>query len=204
MDLVSLAVRSIFVENILLAYFLGMCSFLAISKRVQTATGLGMAVIFVQTITVPANWAIRRFFLDPGALAWTGVDALAALDLSFLTFICFIAVIASLVQLVEMILDRFFPPLYQSLGIFLPLITVNCAILGGSLFMVERAYGFAESVVFGVSSGAGWALAIVAMAAIRKKLRYSNIPAGLRGLGITMIMTGLMAMAFMIFAGIDL
>lgn len=203
MDLVSLAVRSIFVENILLAYFLGMCSFLAISKRVQTATGLGMAVIFVQTITVPANWAIRRFFLDPGALAWTGVDALAALDLSFLTFICFIAVIASLVQLVEMILDRFFPPLYQSLGIFLPLITVNCAILGGSLFMVERSYGFTESVVFGVSSGAGWALAIVAMAAIRKKLRYSNIPAGLRGLGITMIMTGLMAMAFMIFAGID-
>lgn len=204
MDLVSLAVRSIFVENILLATFLGMCSFLAISKRVDTAWGLGMAVIFVQTITVPANWVIRRFLLDPGALAWTGSEALAALDLSFLTFICFIAVIASLVQLVEMILDRFFPPLYQSLGIFLPLITVNCAILGGSLFMVERSYGAAESIVYGLSSGAGWALAIVAMAAIRKKLRYSHIPDGLKGLGITMIMTGLMAMAFMIFAGIQL
>ncbi len=203
MELASLAIRSIFVENILLAYFLGMCSFLAISKRVQTATGLGMAVIFVQTLTVPANWVIRRFLLDPGALAWTGSAALAALDLSFLTFICFIAVIASLVQLVEMILDRFFPRLHHSLGIFLPLITVNCAILGGSLFMVERSYGFAESVVFGASSGVGWALAIMAMAAIRKKLRYSNIPGGLRGLGITMIMTGLMAMAFMIFAGIQ-
>ncbi len=204
MDLLSLAVRSIFVENILLASFLGMCSFLAISKRIETAQGLGVAVIFVQTITVPTNWAIRRFLLDPGALSWTGVGALGGLDLSFLTFICFIAVIASLVQLVEMILDRFFPRLYHSLGIFLPLITVNCAILGGSLFMVERNYGFAESVVYGFSSGAGFALAIVAMAAIRKKLRYSNIPNGLRGLGITMIMTGLMAMAFMLFAGIQL
>ena len=204
MELLSLAVKSIFIENILLSTFLGMCSFLAISKRLEAATGLGMAVIFVQTITVPANWAIKRFFLDPGALSWTGIDALASQDLSFLTFICFIAVIASMVQLVEMIMDRFFPPLYQTLGIFLPLITVNCAILGGSLFMSERNYDFAQSVVYGFSSGAGWALAIVAMAALRKKIRYSNIPDGLKGLGITMIITGLMAMAFMCFSGISL
>jgi len=204
MELVSLAVRSIFVENILLASFLGMCSFLAISKRLDTALGLGAAVIFVQTLTVPANWAIRLFLLQPGALAWTGSEALSTLDLSFLTFISFIAVIASLVQLVEMVLDRFFPRLYHSLGIFLPLITVNCAILGGSLFMVERAYTFPESVVYGISSGFGWALAIAAMGAIRMKLRYSQVPAGLRGLGITMILTGLMAMAFMCFSGIRL
>ena len=204
MELLSLAVKSIFIENILLATFLGMCSFLAISKRLQAATGLGLAVIFVQTITVPANWLIKRFLLQPGALAWTGIPALAGQDLSFLIFICFIAVIASLVQLVEMIMDRFFPPLYHTLGIFLPLITVNCAILGGSLFMVERNYGLAESVVYGFSSGAGWALAIVTMAAIRKKIRYSNIPEGLKGLGIAMIITGLMAMAFMCFSGIDL
>jgi Na+-transporting NADH:ubiquinone oxidoreductase subunit E len=204
MDLLSLAVKSIFIENILLASFLGMCSFLAISKRIETAIGLGVAVVFVQSITVPANWAIRHFLLAPGALAWTGVPGLAALDLSFLVFICFIATIASLVQLVEMTLDRFFPPLYQALGIFLPLITVNCAILGGSLFMAERDYTFAQSLVYGISSGAGWALAIVAMGAIRRKLRYSNIPAGLRGLGITMIITGLMAMAFMCFSGIQL
>ena len=204
MELISLAVKSIFIENILLASFLGMCSFLAISKRLHAATGLGMAVIFVQVITVPANWVIKRFLLQPGALAWTGIPALASQDLSFLTFICFIAVIASLVQLVEMIMDRFFPPLYQTLGIFLPLITVNCAILGGSLFMMERNYSFPESVVYGFSSGAGWALAIVTMAAIRKKIRYSNIPDGLKGLGITMIITGLMAMAFMCFSGIDL
>lgn len=203
MELLSLAVRAIFIENILLATFLGMCSFLAISKRIDTAIGLGFAVVFVQTITVPANWALRHFFLAPGALEWTGVPALAAMDLSFLTFIVFIAMIASLVQLVEMTLDRYFPPLYQALGIFLPLITVNCAILGGSLFMVERNYTFTESVVYGVSSGAGWALAIVAMGAIRRKLRYSNVPPGLRGLGITMIMTGLMAMTFMIFSGIS-
>lgn len=204
MELVSLAVRSIFIENILLASFLGMCSFLAISKKIQTAIGLGVAVIFVQAITVPVNWVIRYFLLRPGALAWTGNETLAALDLSFLTFISFIAVIASLVQLVEMVLDRYFPPLYQSLGIFLPLITVNCAILGGSLFMVERSYTFPETVVYGFASGAGWALAIIAMGAIRKKLRYNAIPAGLRGLGITMIMTGLMAMAFMCFSGIRL
>jgi len=204
MDLVSLAVRSIFIENILLASFLGMCSFLAISKRIETAIGLGLAVIFVQSITVPVNWLLRHYLLAPGALAWTGVPALAQLDLSFLTFVCFIALIASLVQLVEMVLDRYLPKLYHALGIFLPLITVNCAILGGSLFMVERNYTFPQALVYGVSSGAGWALAIVAMGAIRHKLRYSNVPAGLRGLGITMILTGLMALAFMCFSGIQI
>ncbi len=204
MELVNIAVKSIFVENILLSFFLGMCSFLACSKKVETAQGLGLAVIFVLTITVPANWAIHEYLLKPGALTWLGSTALAEIDLTFLIFICFIAVIASMVQLVEMVLDKFFPPLYHSLGIFLPLITVNCAILGGSLFMVERQYTFAESVVYGASSGAGWALAIVAMASIRKKLRYSNIPDGLKGLGITMILTGLMAIGFMCFSGIDL
>ncbi len=203
MEYVSLAIKSIFVENILLAYFLGMCSFLACSKKFETAVGLGVAVVFVQTITIPANWAIHHFLLGPGALAWLN-PKYATLDLSFLNFICFIATIASMVQLVEMILDKFFPKLYHALGIFLPLITVNCAILGGSLFMVERSYGAAESVVFGFGSGAGWALAICSMAAIRKKLRYSHLPAGLKGLGITMIMTGLMAMAFMCFSGINL
>lgn len=204
MDLASLAIRSIFVENILLASFLGMCSFLAVSKRMDTSLGLGAAVIFVQTITVPVNWAVRRFLLEPGALAWTGSGALAALDLSFLTFLLFIAVIASMVQFVEMALDRFFPRLHHGLGIFLPLITVNCAILGGSLFMVERAYSLPESLVYGVSSGFGWALAMAAMGAIRRKLRYSDVPAGLRGLGIAMILTGLMAMGFMCFSGIRL
>ena len=204
MELVNLAIKNIFVENILLSFFLGMCSFLACSKKIETATGLGMAVIFVQTITVPMNWLILTFFLMPGALVWTGVPALAALDLSFLTFICFISTIAFMVQIVEMTMDKYTPKLYQSLGIFLPLIAVNCAILGGSLFMAERSYTGAESVVFGVSSGAGWALAITAMAAIRKKLRYSNIPDGLKGLGITMILTGLMSLGFMAFAGISL
>ena len=203
MDYLSLAIQSIFIENILLAYFLGMCSFLACSKKVDTAIGLGFAVIFVLTITVPANWAIHHFLLAPGALAWVN-PSLAALDLSFLNFICFIATIASMVQLVEMILDKFFPKLYHALGIFLPLITVNCAILGGSLFIVEREYGAMESAVYGFSSGIGWLLAIASMAAIRKKLRYSHLPDGLKGLGITMIMTGLMAMAFMCFAGINL
>ena len=204
MDLLSLAIRSVFIENILLASFLGMCSFLAISKRIETAIGLGVAVIFVQSITVPVNWLLRHYLLAPGALAWTGVPALARLDLSFLTFVCFIALIASLVQFVEMVLDRYLPKLYHALGIFLPLITVNCAILGGSLFMVERNYTFPQALVYGVSSGAGWALAIVAMGAIRRKLRYSNVPAGLRGLGITMILTGLMALAFMCFSGIQI
>lgn len=203
MEYLDLTIKSIFIQNILLANFLGMCSFLACSKKVDTAIGLGFAVIFVLTITVPANWAIHHFLLQKGALAWIS-PRFETLDLSFLNFICFIATIASMVQLVEMILDKFFPALYHALGIFLPLITVNCAILGGSLFMVERNYSFMESAVFGFGSGAGWALAICAMAAIRKKLRYSHLPSGLKGLGITMIMTGLMAMAFMCFSGIDL
>ncbi len=204
MEYLNLAIKAIFVENILLAYFLGMCSFLACSKKVDTAIGLGFAVIFVLTITLPVNWAIHHFLLREGALHWVPGADLSKLDLSFLNFICFIATIASMVQLVEMILDKFFPALYHALGIFLPLITVNCAILGGSLFMVEREYGALESTVYGFSSGIGWLLAIASMAAIRKKLRYSHLPDGLKGLGITMIMTGLMAMAFMCFAGINL
>lgn len=201
--LISLALKSIFVENILLAYFLGMCSFLAVSKKVETAVGLGIAVVFVLTITAPANWLLNHFLLRPGALTWMSAD-FADVDLSFLVFITFIAVIAALVQLVEMVIDKFSPALYAALGIFLPLIAVNCSILGASLFMVEREYSFVETVVFGFSSGAGWALAIISMAAIRYKLRYSNVPAGLRGLGITMLTTGLMAIAFMAFAGIQL
>ncbi|MFO1491601.1 MAG: NADH:ubiquinone reductase (Na(+)-transporting) subunit E [Kiritimatiellia bacterium] len=204
MELVNLAINQMFKENILLSTFLGMCSFLACSKKIETATGLGMAVIFVQTITVPVNWLIANCILGKGALAWTGIPALQTMDLSFLNFICFISTIAFMTQLVEMIMDKYLPALYTSLGIFLPLIAVNCAILGGSLFMVERKYSGVESVVYGVSSGAGWALAIVALAGIRKKLRYSHIPAGLRGLGITMIVTGLLAMGFMSFAGIKL
>ena len=200
-NLISLFVESVFVNNILLAYFLGMCSFLAVSKRVDTAIGLGAAVIFVEVITVPVNWLLNHYLLAPGALAWAG---LPDVDLSFLSFISFIAVIAALVQLVEMVVDRYSPALYSALGIFLPLIAVNCAILGASLFMVEREYSFAESAVFGLGSGTGFALAITAMAAIREKLRYSHIPEGLRGLGITMLITGLMAMAFMSFSGISL
>ncbi|MFP4521729.1 MAG: NADH:ubiquinone reductase (Na(+)-transporting) subunit E [Fibrobacterota bacterium] len=196
--LLELAVNSIFIQNILLVYFLGMCSFLAVSRRVETAVGLGGAVIFVLTITTPVNYLIHTYLLKKGALAWLG---LPEVDLSFLEFIMFIAVIAAMVQLVEMIVDRFSPKLYAALGIFLPLIAVNCAILGASLFMVERDYNFAESLVFGFSAGAGWALAIISMAAIRTKLRYSKMPKGLRGLGITMIMTGLMSMAFMAFSG---
>ncbi|MCF7808475.1 MAG: NADH:ubiquinone reductase (Na(+)-transporting) subunit E [Candidatus Marinimicrobia bacterium] len=199
--LISLFVETVFVNNLLLAYFLGMCSFLAVSKRVDTAIGLGLAVIFVEVITVPTNWAIHHFLLAPGALAWAG---LPDVDLSFLGFISYIAVIAAMVQLVEMVIDRYSPALYSSLGIFLPLIAVNCAILGASLFMVEREYTLAESAVFGLGAGVGFALAIVAMAAIREKLRYSQIPDGLRGLGITMLITGLMAMAFMSFSGISL
>lgn len=204
MDLINLAIKNIFVENILLSFFLGMCSFLACSKKVETATGLGLAVIFVQSITVPVNWFIKNYFLDPGALAWTRIPGMANLDLSFLTFICFISTIAFMVQIVEMTLDKYFPKLYTSLGIFLPLIAVNCAILGGSLLMNERGYDLAHASVFGFSSGTGWALAIIALSAIRKKLRYSHIPEGLKGLGITMIMTGLMALGFMSFAGINL
>lgn len=200
-DLLALATTSIFIENILLAYFLGMCSFLAVSKRVDTAMGLGIAVVFVLSITAPVNWAINEYLLNPGALAWAG---LPQTDLSFLRFVTFIAVIAAMVQLVEMVIEKVSAELYNALGIFLPLIAVNCAILGVSLFLVERDYGFAESTVFGASSGIGWWLAIVAMAAIREKLNYSKVPPGLEGLGITMITTGLMAMGFMCFAGINL
>ncbi len=204
MDLLNLAVKSIFIENILLAMFLGMCSYLAQSKKVESAKGLGLAVIFVLTIATPVNWLISKYLLGNGALAWTGIEALAELDLSFLTFICFIAVIASLVQIVEIVIDRFFPALYSTLGIFLPLISVNCAILGASLFMVERKYTLAQSTVYGFSSGVGWALAIVALACIRKKLRYSHVPEPLRGLGIAFIITGLMAIGFLCFSGINL
>ena len=200
----SLATKAIFVENMLLAYFLGMCSFLAISRNVESSKGIGYAVIFVNGITVPLNWVIKTYFLDKGALSWTYIDSLATIDLSFLSFICYIATIAAMVQLVEMILDKYSPSLYNSLGIFLPLIAVNCSILGASLFMDERAYTFGESVTFGVSSGIGWALAIVSMAAIRFKLRYSNIPDGLKGLGITMILTGLLALAYLSFSGVSL
>ena len=204
MELINLAVKAIFIENIVLAYFLGMCSFLALSKKVETATGLGLAVIYVLGITCPLNWGIHEYLLKDGALAWTGNETLASLDLSFLGLILFIAIIASVVQFVEMALDKYFPPLYQSLGIFLPLITVNCSILGGSLFMVERNYNFAQSTVFGLSAGFGFFPAIVGMAAIRKKIRYSNIPAGLRGLGMTFVLTGLMSIGFLCFSGIKL
>jgi len=198
---ISLATKAMFVENILLAYFLGMCSFLAISKKIDTSIGLGFAVVFVLTITAPANWAIHNYFLQDGALAWAGFPDV---DLSFLNFIVFIAVIAAIVQLEEMILDKFSPTLYYNLGIFLPLIAVNCSILGGSLFLVEREYTLLESTVFGFGSGMGFFLAIVSMASIRHRLRYSNVPAKLRGLGITMLLTGLLSMAFMAFSGIDL
>jgi Na+-transporting NADH:ubiquinone oxidoreductase subunit E len=200
-NLISIFLNSVFVGNILLAYFLGMCSFVAISKNMDTAIGLGFAVVFVLSITAPMNWLIYRYLLAPGALAWIGYPAL---DLSFLKFITFIAVIAGIVQAVEMVIDRYSPVLYNALGVFLPLITVNCAILGTSLFMVERNYTFGESLVFGIGSGTGWLLAIVSMAAIRIKLRYANLPAGLEGYGITMIVTGLMAMGFMLFSGIAL
>jgi Na+-transporting NADH:ubiquinone oxidoreductase subunit E len=199
--LVSLFVRAVFIENLALAFFLGMCTFLAISRQVATSLGLGLAVIIVQAVTVPANNLIFQYLLKPGALTWAG---LPDVDLSFLGLITYIGVIAAIVQVLEMTLDRFFPALYAALGIFLPLITVNCAILGGSLFMVERNYNFAESVTYGLGSGTGWALAIVALAGIREKLKYSDVPQGLQGLGITFITGGLMAMAFMAFSGIQL
>ena len=199
----NLAVKAVFVENMALAFFLGMCSFLAVSKKVETAVGLGAAVIVVQTITVPMNNLIYNYLLKEGALAWLA-PSLAQYDLAFLGFLTYIGTIAAVVQIVEMTLDRYVPKLYNTLGIFLPLIAVNCAILGGSLFMVERGYTFTESAVFGLGSGLGWALAIVALAAIRERMRYSNVPAGLRGLGITVIVTGLMAIGFMAFAGIQL
>jgi Na+-transporting NADH:ubiquinone oxidoreductase subunit E len=197
----SLATKAIFVENMALAFFLGMCSFLAVSKKVETALGLGAAVIFVLAVTTPLNQALVQSFLKDGALAWAG---LPELNLSFLTFLTLIGTIAAAVQIVEMGLDRYAPALYGALGVFLPLIAVNCAILGGSLFMVERDYTFVEATVFGAGSGMGWALAIVALAAIREKLRYSNVPGPLRGLGITFIVVGLMSIGFMVFAGIQL
>jgi len=204
MDLINLGIKSIFIENMVFAYFFGMCSYLAVSKKVSTAMGLGLAVIFVLTITVPLNWLIYEFVLREGALTWIDKAAFATVDLSFLQFIMFIAVIASTVQLVEMVIEKFTPALYGSLGIFLPLIAVNCAILGSSLFMVPREYTFTESVVFGFSSGIGWLLAIIALAAIREKMKYSNVPDPLKGLGITFIITGLMGIAFMSFMGISI
>ncbi len=197
----SLFIKAVFVENLALSFFLGMCTFLAVSKKIETALGLGIAVAFVQMITVPVNNLIYQFLMKPGALAWAG---LPEVDLSFLGLISYIGVIAAMVQILEMFLDKYFPALYQALGIFLPLITVNCAILGGSLFMVERDYSLGESVTYGISSGVGWALAITAMAGIREKLKYSDVPAGLQGLGITFITAGLMALGFMSFSGIQL
>lgn len=197
----SLLMKSIFVENLALAFFLGMCTFLAVSKHVKTAIQLGLAVIVIQTITVPANNLIYQYLLKPGALDWAGAGEY---DLRFLGLISYIGVIAAMVQILEMALDRYAPRLYHALGIFLPLITVNCAILGGTLFMVERDYNFPESVVFGFGSGVGWALAIAALAGIREKMKYSDVPLGLRGLGITFITVGLMALAFMAFSGIQL
>jgi len=197
----NLAIEAVFVQNLALAFFLGMCTFLAISKRVTTALGLGAAVTVVQAITVPVNHLIHEFLLRDGALAWAGF---AEVNLDFLGLITYIGVVAAMVQVLEMFLDRYVPALYNALGIFLPLITVNCAILGGSLFMVERSYTFGESLVYGFSSGLGWALALVLLAAIRERLKYSDVPAGLQGLGITFISAGLMALAFMAFAGIQL
>lgn len=201
MDLVSLGIRSIFIDNMIFAYFLGMCSFLAVSKKVSTAVGLGAAVIFVLAITTPLNWLIQEYILKEGALAWIG-PAFEEINLEFLQYIMFIAVIASMVQLVEMVIEKVSPALYGTLGIFLPLIAVNCSILGGSLFMVQRDYLLSEATVFGFGSGMGFALAIIALAAIREKLKYSNVPDGLKGLGITMFITGLMGIAFKSFIGI--
>ncbi|MDA9676611.1 MAG: NADH:ubiquinone reductase (Na(+)-transporting) subunit E [Flavobacteriaceae bacterium] len=204
LEYANLFIKSIFIENMIFAYFLGMCSYLAVSKTVKTAVGLGFAVIFVLTITVPLNFLIDQYVLQPGALKWIGPEY-AEIDLSFLSFIMFIAVIASMVQLVEMIVEKFSPALYGALGIFLPLIAVNCAILGGSLFMQIKDFsGILESSIYGLGSGVGWLLAIVGIAAIREKIAYSNVPAPLRGLGITFIITGLMAIGFMSFMGIDL
>jgi len=199
--LLEIFFKAIFSENMIFAYFLGMCSYLAVSKTVKTAVGLGFAVIFVLGVTIPVNWLLENYVLMPGALSWLG-EEYATYDLSFLSFIMFIAVIASIVQLVEMLVEKFAPALYGALGIFLPLIAVNCAILGGALFMQERQYAtIGEATTFGVGSGVGWFLAIVAIAAIRQKIRYSNVPAPLKGLGITFIITGLMAIAFMSFGG---
>lgn len=207
---ISIFINAVFIENLALAFFLGMCTFLAISKNVKTALGLGLAVIVIEAITIPANQLINAWLLKKGAMVWanafipTSTVDFATVDLSFLGFISFIGVIAAMVQILEMVLDKFFPPLYNALGIFLPLITVNCAILGGSLFMQERNYNFPESVVYGLGCGIGWALAIAALAGIREKLKYSDVPPPLRGLGITFITVGLMSLAFMSFGGIQL
>lgn len=200
-ELLSLFIRAIFIENMALAFFLGMCTFLAVSKKVEAALGLGIAVVVVLTITTPVNNLLYTYLLADGALAWAG---LPNVDLSFLGLITYIGVIAALVQILEMFLDKYVPALYNALGVFLPLITVNCAILGSSLFMVQRDYSFGESVVFGAGSGVGWALAITALAGIREKMKYSDVPEGLRGLGITFITVGLMSLGFMSFGGIDL
>jgi len=197
----SMFIQGVFTQNLALSLFLGMCTFLAVSKKVGTATGLGIAVIVVQTITIPVNNIIYNYILREGALAWTGSDTLAKLDLNFLSFITFIGVIAAIVQILEMTLDRFFPTLYNALGIFLPLITVNCAIMGGSLFMQQRDYNLSDSCLYGLFSGIGWAFAIVLLAGIREKLEYSHSPAGLRGLGVAFMTAGLLAMAFMTFSG---
>lgn len=203
-EIFNIFIKSIFVDNMVFAYFLGMCSYLAVSKTVKTSVGLGMAVVFVLGITVPVDYLLNEYILKPGALAWAGTE-FADVDLSFLSFIIFIAIIASMVQLVEMVVEKFSPSLYASLGIFLPLIAVNCAILGGSLFMQERDYqSIGQATAFGLGSGLGWFLAIVGIAAIREKIRYSNVPPALRGLGITFIITGLMGIAFMSFLGIKL
>ncbi|MBL0912611.1 MAG: NADH:ubiquinone reductase (Na(+)-transporting) subunit E [Bacteroidia bacterium] len=203
-NLLNIFVKSIFIDNMIFAYFLGMCSYLAVSKRVSTAIGLGAAVIFVLGITVPINWLLENYVLKAGALSWMG-EQFKDVDLSFLSFIMFIAVVAAITQLVEMVVEKFTPSLYNSLGIFLPLIAVNCSILGGALFMQSRGYeSIGEASVFGIGSGIGWFLAIVAIAAIREKMRYSKVPAPLRGLGITFILTGLMGLAFLSFAGIKL
>ena len=198
---INIIINSVFIENILLVYFLGMCSFLSISKKVETSIGLGLAVIFVLSITAPANWAINEYLLAEGALDWAGLENI---NLDFLQYIVFISVIAAMVQLVEMVMDRFSPVLYVNLGIFLPLITVNCSILGTSLFLVEREYNLLESTVYGFGSGLGFFLAIVSLATIRKRMRYSNVPPTLRGVGISMLLTGLISMAFLGFSGISL
>ena len=203
MEALNIAVKAIFIDNMIFAYFLGMCSFLAVSKKVKTAIGLGMAVIFVLTITVPLNWLIQENILKEGALSWLGSEY-ETIDLSFLQFIIFIAIIAAMVQLVEMVIERFSPSLYGSLGIFLPLIAVNCSILGASLFMVQRDYTIVNATAFAFGSGTGFFLAIIALAAIREKLKYSNVPDGLKGLGITMFITGLMGLAFKSFIGVSL
>lgn len=203
MELVNLFVKSAFIDNMIFAYFLGMCSYLAVSKKVSTAFGLGMAVIFVLGFTIPINWLVQNYFLNEGAMAWISPE-FAEVDLSFLSFIVFISVIAAFTQLTEMAVEKLSPSLYNSLGIFLPLIAVNCSILGGALFMLQRPYNFAEATTFGFGSGVGWLLAIVALAAVREKMKYSNVPKPLKGLGITFIIVGLMSFGFLSFMGFSL